>query len=163
MISIQAANTLSIPVIKELAYIIWPPTYSPILPAGQLEYMLDLIYSEASLQKQMERGHQFILIYNDTDAIGFASYSPKENTSIYKLHKLYINQNQQGKGIGKIAIDYICNDIKNKDAVSLELNVNRHNKALHFYQKLGFKIIGKEDIDIGNGYFMNDFVLGYQL
>src|ERR1700744_1906403 len=163
MISIQAANTLSIPVIKELAYIIWPPTYSPILSAAQVDYMLNLIYNETSLQKQMEQGHQFIIIYDDKDAGGFASYAPKEDTSIYKLHKLYVHQNQQGKGIGKIAIDYICRDIKLKGATNLELNVNRHNKALYLYQKNGFVIIREEDIDIGNGYFMNDYVLSLPL
>jgi ribosomal protein S18 acetylase RimI-like enzyme len=37
--------------------------------------------------------------------------------------------------------------------------VNRHNRALHFYEKQGFKIIREEDIDIGSGYFMNDYVM----
>ncbi len=163
MISIQAANTLSIPVIKELAYHIWPSTYAPILPPGQLDYMLNLIYSEASLQKQMEQGHQFILIYNKEEAVGFAAYSPKENPAIFKLHKLYVLQNQQGIGIGKIAIGYVCNAIKNKGATHLELNVNRDNKALQFYKKNGFVIIREEDIDIGGGYFMNDYVLSLEL
>jgi ribosomal protein S18 acetylase RimI-like enzyme len=43
------------------------------------------------------------------------------------------------------------------------VNVNRHNKALHFYEKYGFKIIREEDIDIGEGYFMNDYVMELKL
>jgi ribosomal protein S18 acetylase RimI-like enzyme len=39
------------------------------------------------------------------------------------------------------------------------LNVNRNNKALGFYQKFGFVILREEDIDIGNGYFMNDYIM----
>ncbi|MGZ8545109.1 MAG: GNAT family N-acetyltransferase, partial [Flavisolibacter sp.] len=46
-----------------------------------------------------------------------------------------------------------------KGATVLRLNVNRNNSARSFYEKLGFEMIGEEDIDIGNGYFMNDYVM----
>ncbi len=42
---------------------------------------------------------------------------------------------------------------------ALQLNVNRSNKARFFYEKLGFNVVREEDIDIGNNYFMNDFVM----
>ena len=64
---------------------------------------------------------------------------------------------------GKISankfLNYVITEIKKTGATSLQLNVNRHNKALHFYEKQGFKIIREEDIDIGEGYFMNDYVM----
>jgi hypothetical protein len=41
----------------------------------------------------------------------------------------------------------------------LELNVNRHNPATVFYQKMGFEIVYSEDIDIGQGFWMNDYVM----
>jgi ribosomal protein S18 acetylase RimI-like enzyme len=37
--------------------------------------------------------------------------------------------------------------------------VNRDNPAIQFYQKFGFEIIDKEDIDIGNGFLMEDYVM----
>jgi ribosomal protein S18 acetylase RimI-like enzyme len=161
MISIQKVDVTAVHVIKELVHHIWPLTYHDILSAEQMDYMLDLFYSETSLQKQFQQGHQFILALNESEPVGFASYSPKDekNNTFYRLHKIYINPNQQGKGIGKIIIDFIINEIKIKNATGLELNVNRHNKALHFYQKNGFEIIKEEDINIGNGYFMNDYVM----
>jgi len=161
MISIQKVGSTSVPVIKKLAYYIWPKAYQDVLSAEQMGYMLDLFYSETSLQKQFQDGHQFILALNEKEPVGFASYSPKNenDNSVYKLHKIYLNPDQQGKGIGKIMLDFIMNDIKINGAVNLELNVNRHNKALLFYQKTGFKIIKKEHIDIGNEYFMNDYVM----
>ena len=60
-------------------------------------------------------------------------------------------------------LDHVIATVKNLGASALQLNVNRHNKALHFYEKQGFKIIRKEDIDIGSGYFMNDYVLELKL
>lgn len=172
MILVKKVGPESIPQVQELATITWEVAYASILPTAQVSYMLDLFYSTAALQKQMEQGHQFILAVDNDEMIGFASYAPKTDSlneqkevpaGVYRLHKIYIDPNQQGKGIGKMLLDFIINDIKPKGATDLELNVNRNNKALQFYQKSGFVIIKEEDIAIGNGYFMNDYVMNLAL
>ena len=161
MIEIKKVGTEAISIVQNLANITWPVAYGDIITPQQLDYMMELIYSKSSLQKQIEKGQQFVIAYNDGSAVAFASYSAKKNDpAIYKLHKIYILPNQQGKGIGKHLINYIIEDIQ--PATSLQLNVNRHNKALHFYEKAGFKIIGEEDIDIGNDFYMNDYVMELQ-
>lgn len=158
MIVVTKVGTEAVPIIKNLANIIWPFTYSEIISPQQVDYMMELIYSTSSLKKQIEKGQQFIIGYDENKPVAFASYSAKENDpAVYKLHKIYILPNQQGKGIGKQLISFIKNDIE--PVTTLQLNVNRHNKALHFYEKSGFKIIAGEDIDIGNGFYMNDFVM----
>ncbi|MFT3679082.1 MAG: GNAT family N-acetyltransferase [Ferruginibacter sp.] len=158
MIDIKKAGEDAIPVIRNLANITWPVTYGDILSPEQLDYMMELIYSKTSLQKQMQKGDTFVIAYDADEPVAFAAYSPRENNKdIYKLHKLYILPNQQGKGLGKLLINYIKDDIQ--PSSTLQLNVNRHNKALYFYEKLGFKIIAEEDIDIGDGFYMNDYVM----
>ncbi len=155
---VKKVDATAIPVIQNLANITWPVTYGEIITPQQLDYMMELLYSRAALQKQMDKGDQFVIVYDDERPVAFASYSAKEtDAGIYKLHKIYILPNQQGKGIGKLLISYITTDIK--PATALQLNVNRHNKALHFYEKAGFSIIAEEDIYIGNGFYMNDYVM----
>lgn len=175
MIIVKKVGEESIPAIQELAELTWAVAYSAILPPHQMVYMLDLFYSTTALQKQMQEGDQFILATDNNEAVGFASYSPKECnpdnfgelvevlSELYRHHKIYIDPNQQGKGLAKILLDFIIADIKPIGATDLELNVNRSNKALGFYQKLGFVITHEEDIDIGNGYFMNDYVMNLAL
>lgn len=158
MIVVKKVGAEAIPLIKNLANIIWPATYSELITPQQVDYMMELSYSASSLQKQMSKGQQFIMAFDDEKPVAFASYAVKENhPSVYKLHKIYILPNQQGKGIGKQLISYIKHDID--PVTSLQLNVNRNNKALQFYQKIGFKIIAEEDIDIGNEFYMNDYVM----
>lgn len=41
----------------------------------------------------------------------------------------------------------------------VELNVNRKNPALSFYRHMGMTIASSGDFDIGNGYFMNDYIM----
>lgn len=166
MPEIHKASIENIGKIQELAFATWPVAYGKILSASHLQYMLDLIYSREALTLQIEiLQQQFILAYYDNTAIGFASYSPKKtgDPSVYRLHKLYVLPGQQKKGTGKCLLDHITSEIIQVGAKTLELNVNRQNAAFHFYIKLGFKITKEEDIDIGSGYFMNDYVMEKRL
>lgn len=162
MFTIRKATAADIPLIREMAYTIWPVTYGNILSKDQLDYMLTLLYSETALLKQMLDGHQFILACDDEETVGFAS-SSEIGPGIFKLHKIYVLPSQQGKGTGKFIIGYLAAHFKSQGGRILQLNVNRHNSARQFYEKLGFMRIREEDIDIGNGYFMNDFVMEKQL
>lgn len=162
MLSIKDARAGNIPLIRELTFKIWPQTYAAILSQKQIDYMLEMMYSESSLKKQMDEGAQFIFVYDNEEPVGFASFQEIQ-PSVYKLHKIYILATQQGKGTGRFVIDYIIKEIKQKAATALQLQVNRHNKAKTFYEKLGFTVIEEADFDIGNGYFMNDYVMEKKL
>ena len=156
---IREAALSELSIIRDLAYSIWPSAYGNILSQQQLDYMLDKIYSIASLQKQFEEHHNFILLFENNIPIGFASFSSKKNSSVYHLHKIYVSLEQHGTGSGKMLLNYVINSVKKNNATSLTLNVNRHNKARYFYEKQGFIVKDKVDIDIGNGYFMNDYIM----
>lgn len=158
LFNIRPATTADIPLIRDLTFRVWPQTYAGLLSPGQIDYMLDMMYSEASLRKQMEEGSQFILIHERDEPVGFASFQ-EIKPATWKLHKLYVLPTQQGKGTGRYMIDRIKEEIKTKDAKSLQLQVNRNNKAKTFYEKLGFRQVSELKLDIGNGYFMDDYIM----
>jgi diamine N-acetyltransferase len=162
MITIKKVGPESVSLVRELTYKVWPQTYSTILSIEQIDYMMDMFYSTSALKKQMgKEKHQFIVAFEESTPLAFASYSPKtqDDHRTFRLHKIYILPSLQGRGLGKLLIDYIIGDILPKGAAILELNVNRYNPAKKFYEKLGFAVSSEEDIDIGNGYYMNDYVM----
>lgn len=160
---IRNADKTDVHVISLLAHAIWPDTYSNILTEPQLNYMLNLFYSEDSLRKQMEEGNHFLLALSNAETVGFASYSHGSKVGVYKVHKLYVHPMLHGHGFGRKLLDRIIKDITPMGAKTLQLNVNRHNRAINFYEKYGFKKVGEEDIAIGEGYFMNDIVMEKEL
>lgn len=162
MLNIQPATITDIPVIRELTYKVWPQTYAAIISKEQIDFMLEMMYSEASLQQQMNEGCRFIIVKEEDEPVGFAAYQ-ETAPSIFKLHKIYVLSSQQGKGTGGFVINYIFDTIKQQGAKALQLQVNRNNKAKGFYEKLGFTIIQEADFDIGNGFFMNDYVMEKKL
>ncbi len=165
MLTVQKATAADIPLIRKLTFEIWPKTYSNIISKEQIDYMLELMYNPATLKTQMEvEDCTFIIVYDDKEPVAFASYAQhpadkETEPQLWKLNKIYILSSHQGKGTGKFIINYIVDEIKNKRAKALQLQVNRKNKAKEFYEKLGFKIMQTANFDIGNGYFMNDYVM----
>lgn len=162
MLAIRYASLKDVPLIRSLAQQIWPQTYASIISQKQIDYMMEMMYSEDAIQQQMMNNIQFIISCNSGIPVGFAGFNEIE-PSIYKLHKIYVLSSQQGKGTGRFMIDQIIDDIKSKGAIALRLNVNRNNTAKQFYEKIGFIEIASEDIDIGGGFFMNDYVMEKKL
>lgn len=147
--------------VKAIAEEVWPVAYGAILSKAQLDYMMEMMYSIPSLQKQVnEKHHQFIIAKEKNEPLGFASFEFNYmGTPTTKIHKIYVYSHQQGKGIGKQLIDFVTIEAKKAKQIYLSLNVNRNNNALYFYQRQGFSIIKEENIAIGNGYFMEDYVM----
>ncbi len=148
-------------VVRAIANEVWPKTYGSILSQTQLDYMMDMMYSVEALQMQAnEKNHHFILAKANNVSVGFASYEFEANaTDKTKIHKIYVLSSQQGKGTGKILLDFIANEAKSQNNSAVFLNVNKYNSAQFFYTKLGFEITEEVVIDIGQGYIMDDYVM----
>jgi ribosomal protein S18 acetylase RimI-like enzyme len=164
--NIRYATTDDVGLISTIAAITWPATYGHILSKNQLDYMLERMYNHDVLIQSMTSNTCHFLITEDADEtpLGFAGFRRNYPEQMrYRLDKLYVLPEHQGKGIGKALLSEICKEMKTANAQVLELNVNRYNHARLFYEKLGFTIARTEDIDIGNGFLMNDYVMELHL
>lgn len=162
MIHLEKITKNQLPIIKDLAYSIWPSTYKEILSSEQLDYMLGTFYSVENLENQMNVGQIFELFFEDNKVVGFVAYEFNcKVKSWLKIHKIYLLPENQGKGFGKFMMDEIIRIAKTNNQKGIYLNVNKYNSAKFFYEKLGFTNVKEEVIDIGNGYVMDDYVMEY--
>ncbi len=161
-VQLVKANTNNIPLISELANIVWHQHYKGVVSDEQITYMLGKMYTHESLKKQMtEEAHDFYLINLNEKTIGFISVHEENTKGHYYLQKYYLLQDLAAKGNGTLAFFELLKLLKPK---YIKLTVNRQNfKSINFYFKNGFKIESVADFDIGNGFFMNDFVMSWPL
>jgi ribosomal protein S18 acetylase RimI-like enzyme len=148
--------------IEQLAHQTWPTAFGDILSAEQIQYMLSWMYSPDAITEQVDqKGHVFLLAEDDAgEPLGYVSYELTVNEKpVTKIHKIYLLPASQGQGIGRMMIDYVAKQAEHVENVALQLNVNRQNKAVAFYEKMGFEVVGEEDIDIGNGFLMEDYIM----
>ena len=163
MITLRKAKEDDIEIIRDIAAATWPSAYLDIIGQAQIDYMLDKMYNKGELLKQFMEGHIFLIAEEGENQFGFAGYSIiGHDARIYKLHKLYVLPSAHGKGVGKILINEVFNQVKDAGGSALQLNVNKHNKAKEFYLKGGFTIKESVKLDIGEGYFMDDYIMEYK-
>ena len=173
-IDIRPATTEDIPLIREMAAIVFPATYREILSPEQLDYMMEWMYSEQSLIRQMSEGHRFFIASTKPKDSSMTAGTPCGYMSIegFHLQKLYVLPGHQGHGIGKALFNHAVREATQKakgtianssERPRLELNVNRNNSAVGFYTRQGMKILRQRDFPIGGGFYMNDYIMGLDL
>jgi ribosomal protein S18 acetylase RimI-like enzyme len=154
------ANEENISAIQALAGSIWNDHYPKIIGQQQVDYMLQRFYSTEAMGKQMHDGQQFFLIEVEGVLEGFLAIEDRGEGQFF-LNKFYINTQAQGRGLGEEVWRKFLGMEPHLREVRLQ--VNRQNfKAINFYFKLGFVIERVADFDIGDGYFMNDFVMRFR-
>ena len=159
-IQLQKAKSEDIPLITSLAHKIWKAYYPAIITHEQIDYMLDKFYSTLSLDAQMNDGQDFYLINSNGISVGYLSVA-QQDLGDYFLNKFYIDPNEHRKNIGESSFLLLLDLLP--DLKTMRLTVNRSNfKSINFYFKLGFIIEEVKDFDIGNNYFMNDFIMIYK-
>ena len=167
MVEIVKAQTSDMMSIGQMADIAFRHTYRDILSPQQIDYMMDMMYSPSNLKRQFDEGHAYYIAYCDAAPAGYVSVQAdghaEDGRPRYHLHKIYVLPPFQGRGIGRMLFDRILEHVRKEVSgvpFRLELNVNRNNSATRFYRRLGLEILRQGDFHIGNGYYMNDYIMG---
>lgn len=160
---IRKASIEDIPAIRELAEVAFRETYKDILCSEQMEYMMDWMYSEENLLHQMTVANNIFFI---EDGRGYASFRfdghTEDDRDLFHLEKLYVLPEYQKTGLGRELFEKIVEEAglaASGDRFRVELNVNRNNPAVSFYEHLGMHKDRQGDFAIGKGFFMNDYIM----
>ena len=162
-LTIRPATLEDRALIRSISERTWPSTYGHIISQKQIDFMLDWMYSDESLADQFEKGHQFFIAQLSGEDIGFCSVSKNDEAKgDHKLNKLYILPNIQKSGAGTALLNKAIEIAKTSGSTSLFLQVNKHNNAYEFYLKKGFIKESEFKFDIGNGFYMDDYVMRFK-
>ena len=157
---ITKATIKDISLIQDLAQKSWRSHYPGIISHEQIDFMLDLMYSEEEITRQFNNPNYHYYLLGDTEnfygIMGFENHY-EENTT--KLHRIYITEDGKGKGLGKEAIQFLKNQILEVGDQRIILAVNKQNPSYHFYLSQGLKVYEEAVFDIGKGFVMDDYLM----
>jgi diamine N-acetyltransferase len=105
-----------------------------------------------------------LVAYEKKKLLGFIQFGKADYDSIettdkdIKLDKIYVDSNNQGKGIGKQLMDAMLTHKRLEGIENIYLDVfGANQKAFKLYEKYGFKVIGKIPFKV------NGKIIGYDL
>ena len=151
--------------LAQLARDIWYLHYPGLITVSQIDYMLAQRYKTAIIASQIESGEAWWdKLEVDSRLAGFASYEPGSEPSSMRLDKLYVHQREMRRGLGSALLIRVEEQSRSRGYRSLFLQVNKGNTAsIAFYKHTGFTVKDCVKVDIGNKFFMDDFVLSKSL
>ncbi len=155
----KVATTIEIKQTSELAHKIWHQYYTPIIGKEQVKYMLDKFQSVTAITTQIKNGYAYYLLENNSTAIGYLAVVPNAETSKLMISKIYVDTTVRGFGYGVELLEFAIAFCKEKELETIWLTVNKNNTSVKWYQKRDFKIIKEVTMDIGNGFFMDDYIM----
>lgn len=164
MLEIEQIKAAQAEVVHSLAHDIWPHTFRTILKSEQIEYMLGWMYNEQELADQINNGILFYVLREFNHPKGFIALEANyPDAGFLRIHKLYLLPEMQGRGHGRLLMQKAFDVAFDLDLHTMHLNVNRFNPAVEFYKHIGFSISAEEDISIGQGFLMEDFIMELSL
>jgi ribosomal protein S18 acetylase RimI-like enzyme len=146
---------------------VWPAAYEPILPAGQVDYMLDDRTDPNVLTEYLTATDRWFDLAVPTpesapdpvDVLGYTSSRLAEPTRV-RLEQLYVVPRSWGTGVADLLFEAVLSHARAVGATLVDLTVNRNNgRALAYYRRIGFEVTGETVADIGGGYVMDDYIL----
>lgn len=147
--------------IRALARRIWDEAYDEILSKEQVDYMLQMMYSEKIIANEILSGIVWDLIVANGKLCGYLSYSLAEGNSV-KLSKIYIDKNFRRTSIAADSLSRVKQYAARNGKDYVFLTVNKNNQiAIRAYQKNGFAITASVVTDIGQGFVMDDYIMKY--
>jgi len=159
--TIVAGTRDDIAAVRRLADVVWRAYYPGIVPLPQIDSMLARGYSDDALATFVrDEGAGLAIARVGGDLAGFAAWRRAGEPATTKLDKLYVSMSLHGRGIGRTLIAHVEDAARRDGARTLILNVAKRNvKAIAAYQSCGFSTREATKIDIGDGFFMDDYVM----
>ena len=150
----------------KIAEQVWHLTYDPLLPTGQVEYMLEKFQSPYAVKNQMKNmNYRYYMAVVDGENAGFIGFSPRyEGREEMFLSKVYLLPGFRGQGIVREMFGLVEEETRRENLSKIRLTVNKENThAVEVYGHYGFYTAEKVVTDIGNGYVMDDFIMVKEL
>jgi len=146
--------------ISKMAWDIWTDYYSTIITGDDIGYILKTFQTEEAIKQQMRDGCLYSYIMEGDVRAGYFAIQP-EGDSLF-ISKFYVSKEFRGKGLGSKALKEIFEEGRAMKMKKAYLHVNKHNlPSIKIYKHKGFVITSGDKIDIGNGYFMDDYCMEY--
>ena len=160
---ITIANTLQLHEItlddfselNELMEDIYPPAYKHLWKNEDCNWYLTKCYSFSNLKEELQENEaKYFFVIDNSKKIGILRFifnhplkEFSKESSTY-LHRIYLAQEAQGKGIAQQLFHWVEKEAKGKNNHHIWLEVmDTQKQALKFYKKLGFKEIAQKHLE----------------
>lgn len=153
---VELTNEADVVTVMPIIENIWQEVFTPIIGEHDVAYMLENYQSVPVILAEIAAENRYFALMLDNMIVGYTAYKI-ESDALY-ISKLYISEDFRGKGYMREIFAWY-DDLARTRGLKQRLKVNQGNqRAIDVYQHLGFQLVGEQQVDIGGGVIMNDYI-----
>ncbi len=158
MTSIVKATRNDYRLLSEIAKVTFMESHGHSAKLEDVNFYISQKYPESIFEEELLNNENiYHIIYSDNVVAGFSNiilnspYSGSKNQHIAKLERLYLLREFYGQKLGRRLFEFNINIARENNQAGIWLYVWKENqRAINFYQKVGFTIIGSYDFKISD-------------
>jgi Acetyltransferases len=135
-----------------------------------LEAYLQSSFSVETIKKELNsEGNLFFLLFSDEEPLAYAKLNLNETLNqlegkrILQIQRIYARQKALGTGVGARLMKHCLDTARELGKEAVWLSVwQKNSRAIEFYRKWGFKIIGERKFKVGKA-INDDYVMSLNL
>lgn len=167
---IREATLADSELLCQLGAITFTEAFGKVNTKEDLETYLQSSFSLSQILTEIEEnGNVFFLLYKEDEALAYAKLNANEKVSmlegkkIMQIQRIYARKKALGTGVGAELMQHCIDFSLSKGTDVIWLTVWQQNlRAIEFYKKWGFEIIGEKKFMVGRKIY-NDHVMSLEL
>lgn len=161
MTKIETPTVTDVTTLTDLARTTFLQSHSKSASKGDITAYVDKHFTESIFKKEItDPKNHYRLIYQNDQLVGYSKIIFNQelkwvdDLNICKLERIYLLKETLGSGLGKQLFDYNLELTKEAKQAGIWLNVWVGNqRAIRFYEKMGFEKVGSFDFKISENHY----------
>lgn len=155
---IKKVSTDELEELKKLSVDTFSDTFTEQNNEIQMKAYLEKAFNTDQLRRELSNPESFFYFVKEEDKIlGYLKLNTKTAQtdqvldSSLEIERIYLAQEAQGKGIGKLLMDFSIAEAKRRNLLCLWLGVwEKNEKAIAFYKSYGFEVFADHPFKLGD-------------
>ena len=152
---IRIATVADAAVLARFAARVFVDTFAHTASPDDMDAYLSETYSPAIQAQEIADGRTTMFLAEDAvgaEMAGFAHLIEDEGQKSIELKRIYVGKDWQGRGLASRLLQVVLVECRRRGVERLWLSVwHRNDRAIAFYKKSGFNIVGEMAFDWGDG------------
>jgi ribosomal protein S18 acetylase RimI-like enzyme len=155
---IKKVSTDELEELRKLSIETFSDTFTEQNNEIQMKAYLEKAFNTDQLRSELSNPESFFYFVKEEDKIlGYLKLNTKTAQtdqvldSSLEIERIYLTQEAQGKGIGKLLMDFSIAEAKRRNLLCLWLGVwEKNEKAIAFYKSYGFEVFADHPFKLGD-------------
>ena len=155
---IKKVSTDELEELRKLSVNTFSDTFTEQNNEIQIKAYLEKAFNTDQLRSELSNPESFFYFVKEEDKIlGYLKLNTKTAQtdqvldSSLEIERIYLTEEAQGKGIGKLLMDFSIAEAKRRNLLCLWLGVwEKNEKAIAFYKSYGFEVFADHPFKLGD-------------